>query len=72
MRRLREEDVERLGLRLHALKLVDVNTLFGLIDEYSQSANTAQFGVVLEFVQGLVTRAYDEGLLDGLTGSSEE
>ena len=72
MRRLTKEDVESLGVQLHAVKLVDVNTLLGLVGEYSEQPSTAQFGSVLEFVQKLATQAYDEGLLDGLMGTVDE
>ena len=61
-----------MGVQLHALELHDVNTLLGLVSEYSEQPSTAQFGIVLEFVQKLATRAYDEGLLDGMMGEIEE
>ena len=71
MRRLSKKDLQQLGINLHALKLHDVNTLLGLVGEYSEQPSTAQFGVVLEFVQKLATRAYDEGLLDGMMGGED-
>lgn len=61
-----------MGLRLHATSLIEVNKLHDLVAEYSEEPSSAQCSIILELLDELTAKAYDNGYLDGILGSSED
>ena len=70
MRWLSKADIEKMGLSLHALSIQDVNKLYGLVAEYNEKPSTAQFSIILEFLDEMTARAYDNGYFDATLAES--